>query len=228
MVRALIVLLFLLLSPVNAYAEDVPSDTPVEQLSTSSDVLSESDSASDVPIEQTITVDVDSSPLYSEDGLLVSSAEEPVAASANASLPSSVYGSVTPNQSYASFAANCSLKIPWCDDYVFFRGAANEFWLVYGDLDISDGLFLGTDCHFIRWYYSDSSRQYEQESGTGSLSLDVGGYIVMSNLGDYPVLDSTAPLVLLVCWIACVAVAMRALGRMWSMLIRMGVRVCER
>lgn len=78
------------------------------------------------------------------------------------------------------------------DDYVFYRSGNYEYRMYVGDLDLSDSLFTGQDLdlYLLRYNqsgYTQTSYTYEKSDGQ-SIYLDVGSYLVYSNLGGYPTL----------------------------------------
>lgn len=72
--------------------------------------------------------------------------------------------------------------------YVLFRAGQYSYRLVYGkDMSLSGDYFTGTDCS----YYAYDTRYYTWQQGyEGTFSLDAGTYLVYSDLGAYPALDS--------------------------------------
>lgn len=72
--------------------------------------------------------------------------------------------------------------------YVLFRSGQYSYRLVYGkDMSLSGDYFTGTDCS----YYAYDTRYYTWQYGyEGAFSLDAGSYLVYSDLGAYPALDS--------------------------------------
>lgn len=229
MVWALI-LFFALASPQVAFAE--PSVAPDESIPEESvedvppEQSSETDYESDLPVEVTVTTE--DVTLYDADGLVVSTPDEPVAASEGRALVNDVYGSVLPGSSWAEFALACMPKVPFTSDYVFYRAGQNEYLLCYGDIKFSNGTFTGSGVNYIRWYYQSGYSQYQQQSGTGTLDLDVGSYVVLSSLGDYPTLSGQdVNVTSLLCFIACVAAGVLILSRMLSFSLRTRVAVVD-
>ena len=72
--------------------------------------------------------------------------------------------------------------------YVLFRSGQYTYRLIYGkDMSLSGDYFTGTDCS----YYAYDTRYYTWQQGyEGTFSLDAGTYLVYSDLGAYPALDS--------------------------------------
>lgn len=165
--------------------------------------------------------------LYDEDGLALTSEDTRVVApEALASIPSSVYGSVTPSTSYANFAASLLPKLGFSDDYVFFRSGENEFIFVHGAMSLSGTTFSGDSVDYERFYYGGSSRGYLFDSGTGSLSLDTVGYVVLSNLGDYPTLTGAdASMTHVLVFVSTVALCLFVISRLLSFTLRTRLEV---
>lgn len=76
------------------------------------------------------------------------------------------------------------------DDYVFYRSGQYSYTLVVGDLEYANKNFRADEytCYVISYSnsgYSSSTYTYTTSSGA-DFSLDVGNYVVYSNLGHYP------------------------------------------
>lgn len=161
------------------------------------------------------------------DGLIVQGLDpEPLAVNAinldAASQSWTVYANASPTGTYATYAKQLIPKMGWDDDYVYFQDSSSSYVLVYGPLDFrSAGTFTGSDCKYVRWYYSGSGSGYLVQSGHGDISVSVGNYVVLSNLGDYPLLDDGVTLLRQeVCFYAVVAVVLYSLHCAWSFLLR--------
>lgn len=81
-------------------------------------------------------------------------------------------------------------KLPLGVDYVFFRDNQYTYSLVYGDLSYSGSRFTGSNCTRVDYYsYSGGGTQPTfTSSNIGSFNLNVGDWLVYSNLGNYPML----------------------------------------
>lgn len=216
-----LMLLAALLFPVPALAEPVEEVTPdvsVEQPAAPAD-------ESGLPAAEPAAPEVVT--LYDEDGIALTSEDTRVVApEVLAAIPSSVYGSVTPSSSYANYAAALLPKLGFSEDYVFFRSADNEYIFVHGDLSLSGTTFSGESVDYERFYYGGSSRGYLFDSGTGSLSLDTGGYVVLSNLGDYPTLSGAdASMTHVLVFVSTVALCLFVISRLLSFTLRTRVEV---
>lgn len=161
------------------------------------------------------------------DGLLVQNADpEPVPverlAASNQTLTFTVYSHVSPTGTYATYAKQIIPKMGWDDDYVYFQDSSSSYTLVYGSLDYrTAGTFTGQGCNYVRWYYSGTGSGYVVQSGTADVSVSVGNYVVLSNLGNYPLLDDGITLLRQeVCFYALVAVILFSLHTVWSFLLR--------
>ena len=120
-------------------------------------------------------------------------ASSSVASRSNAfrsSEPPSLYSSYTPYDSSISTTViqYMSDVLPKLGNvsYVLFRSGQYTYRLVYADdLQFTDGVFSAFDADYISY----DSRDYRWYSGTeGSFTLRTNGYIVYSDIGDYPVL----------------------------------------
>lgn len=187
-------ILFLVLFPVPASAEPLGVD------GVSLEVSSEGDS-------------LDSEPVYGS-------------VSALAAAPRSVpYDSVSTNSTYVDFFASMLPKIPWGDDYVFWRSGQYAYTLVIGDLDYSGGVFTGDDLSFVVLTTSNGySGHVSLGSSSGSLDLDCSDYVVYSNLGFYPLLDSQSFYIEAIIFCLVVGLCCSCFRYIWSFLLRMGVR----
>lgn len=84
-------------------------------------------------------------------------------------------------------------KLPLGVDYVYFRDSQYVYSFVYGNLSYSGSSFSGSGCTRINY---NTSTGYGQQptftvSNIGSFSLNVGNWLVYSNLGDYPLLGGS-------------------------------------
>lgn len=128
------------------------------------------------------------------DTLLIQGAEPEIKAVERVSgvnLNFTAYCNVSPTNQYSEYARNVIPKMGWNDDYVFLQDSSSSYVLVYGDIDYySSGVFEGTDCTYTRWYYSGTGTGYIQQSGMANIRISVNDYVVLSTLGDYPLLDN--------------------------------------
>lgn len=109
---------------------------------------------------------------------------------ANQQLTINAYGNVSSTNQYASYAKQTIPKMGWDDDYVFVQDSSSSYVLVWGDLDYhSASGFTGQNAHFVRWYYAGTGTGYLVQSGDADVDIHVGSYVVLSNLGEYPILD---------------------------------------
>lgn len=72
--------------------------------------------------------------------------------------------------------------------YVLFRSGQYTYRMVYADdMDLQSQVFVADDADYISY----STRDYTWSFGSeGSFRLDAGNYLVYSDLGQYPALDS--------------------------------------
>lgn len=222
MVWPLVLLVSSLLFPAPVFADEVTSDVP-----TSEQPALDGEQPSPPVSESVQVVNSEPLPLFDDDGLLVSTPDAPLSAPSRAALPSSLYGSVQPNNSYAVFADAFLPKLGWSDDYVFFRSGKNEYYLVFGALSFESGRFTGSDVRYVRWFYDSSTSGYLQQSGSGSLSLRVDNFIVLSSLGDFPTLSNDSNFTHVFVWCCVVAVSILAMSRMLSWSLRTRVEVID-
>lgn len=236
MVWALIIA-FALFSPTLAYAEPevveteevVQGDEGTEEGVTDDEVLqepAEGDSESDVSAAEPVQAseDVEEVVTYSPDGEILSTTKAPEIVRA-VSPTYTVYASVTSN-TYSDMAARMLWKMGWGDDYVFWRSGQYSYTLAYGDFDLASGRFDCASAHVVTFTLdSGYSGTYTMTEGDGVVSLVPSSYIVYSNLGQYPLLDSGHVFERLVVFMSCVAVIMELVRTVFSFTLRMGVRV---
>lgn len=98
----------------------------------------------------------------------------------------------TISTTYITFFRDIVAGLPVLDDYVFLRTGDNEYTMYSGDLDYTNGTF----------YMTGEGKEYviEQVSGSGygnsyyrysvstvdDVRVNVGSFLVYSNLGDFP------------------------------------------
>lgn len=95
---------------------------------------------------------------------------------------SGMYGSVSSNSDIAidlmSLAMNKKGFID--DEYIIFRSAWGEYYLVYGELVLEDDYVVGEDVTYIRYYLANETQGiYQYENGSFdsfSLYLNEGAY----------------------------------------------------
>lgn len=200
MVWALIFVLSILYNPSSALAEPLEVDS-VEDIQEDPE---SSDSTLEVPSEPSLP---------------------PLAAPEPSRGASTIYGSIAPNSSYLEFARDFLPKIPWGDDYVFYRSGQYEYCLAFGDISWSGGRFSGSDCQFIFLTpASGYSTDLTLSSSSGSFSLSPSSYVVYSSLGDFPSLSGQLTFSSSILFLLCVFGICSVLRSIWSFLIRMGVR----
>ena len=117
-----------------------------------------------------------------------------------------VYPDGNINTSYLQYFKDVSPKIGINDDYVFYRSGQYEYKLITGELDYDGGYFFGSNVKSLTLSLTNaysSSYIWTSEALT-SWDLTTSGYMVYSNLGDYPELIergdylATASIILLV------------------------------
>lgn len=146
----------------------------------------------------------------------------PSLAAAPASVP---YDSISSNSAYIGFFASMLPKIPWGDDYVFWRSGQYAYSFAFGDLYYSGGVFTGDDLSIMVLTTSNGySGHVSLGSSSGSLNLDCSDYVVYSNLGYYPLLDSQSFYLEALIFCLVVGLCCSCFRYIWSFLLRMGVR----
>lgn len=132
------------------------------------------------------------------------------------------YSNVSPTSTYANYAIGTLPKMGWSDHYVFVQDAQNAYTLVWGDITMADSTtFTLSDCKYTRFYYQSQQVGYQMEGGTCSGSITTRGYVVLSDLGDWPMLpDSNETLRKEVGFYAVVAAALLSLRAVWSFVVR--------
>lgn len=134
----------------------------------------------------------------------------------------SVYGNANPTSQFASYAKQIIPKVGWNDDYIFLQDTSSSYVLVYGDLDLySAGTVTGTGCNYVRWYYSGTGTGYLMQSGSSDVDISLNGYVVLSSLGSYPLIDDGFTLFRQeVAFYAVVAVLLFCLSNIWGFTLR--------
>lgn len=105
----------------------------------------------------------------------------------------SVYNEGTLNSTYTTYFRDIIAGISPNHKYVAYRSGQNSYTLAVGNLSISGTIISSSDTVTLYVYESTSSgysSNYTYNvSEVTDFSIDVGNYIVYSNLGDYPLLE---------------------------------------
>lgn len=67
-------------------------------------------------------------------------------------------------------------------DYVIFRAAQYDFYIVWGDLEFSNNKVTGTDIQYVRYVRSDSMIYSYQTGSDSTFTLSNVNYLVTSNV----------------------------------------------
>lgn len=162
---------------------------------------------------------------YNAEGEILSTTEQPRAIPASRATYN-IYASVTQN-TYSEMATNMLWRVPWSNDYVFWRSGQYTYVFAYGDFTFSSGRFDCTDANIVTFQLdSNYNGTYTMSKSTGSVSLVPSSYIVYSNLGDYPLIDNEIVYQKFIVFMGCVGLAMALVRSVFSFTYRMGVR-CE-
>lgn len=105
----------------------------------------------------------------------------------------SVYSEGTLSSTYTTYFRDIMAGIEPNQKYVAYRSGQYSYTLAVGDLSISGTTISSIDTVTLYVYQSTSSgysSTYTYDVSTVSdFSLDIGNYIVYSNLGNYPILE---------------------------------------
>lgn len=136
------------------------------------------------------------------------------------------YSNVSPTGAYATYASGLIPRMKWDDHYVFVQDTSSSYTLIWGsDLAYTDtNTFAGSQCVYVRWFYSGSSSGYLTESGTADVSVSTAGHVVLSDLARYPMLEGTEQHAFRVevAFYVCVALVIRTLHHVWRFTLRNG------
>lgn len=201
MVRAVVVAVFTPLMLVFAlvsvaFAEEVQvvdsgADSGSDQSVSVDSVLSDPASAPDSPVGGTDGGSLDSdsasdadATLYDSDGDVLSTPlQEPRVVTGRP------YASVS-GGTYDALAADVVGKLGQpMDDYLFYRSGNYSYVLAIGDLQLDGTTFTGENCTVVTFARSSALDGYGIGFSTEGVQVDASGYIVCSNLGNYPQLD---------------------------------------
>ena len=146
---------------------------------------------------------------------------------AASSLSFSSWSNVSPTGAYATYAAGMLPRVGFGQHYVFMQDSSSSYVFIWGDLAY-DGQFFTGDADYVRWYYAGQGTGYVMESGSGSVTAAAGSYVVMSDLGGYPLLDAQGDLLRKeVTYYAMVALCVFSLAHVWLFCIRMRTAVTQ-
>lgn len=100
---------------------------------------------------------------------------------------SDTYSDVSSTSSQAvnlvNYAANYDSFID--SDFVVFCDVQNSYYIVWGELELSDGIVSGTDIEYIRYYRTDNYNSYTYQYGTDiSFALNADN-LCTSNIENY-------------------------------------------
>lgn len=166
---------------------DIGSDQPVPVDSVPSDPAPAPDSPVGGPdggsLDSDGPADADSTVYDSDGDVLSAPLQEPRAVTGRP------YASVS-GGTYDALAADVVGKLGQpLDDYLFYRSGTYSYVLAIGDLRLDGTTFTGSGCTVVRFVRDDSFNGYRIEFSTEGVQVDASGYIVRSNLGNYPQLD---------------------------------------
>lgn len=127
----------------------------------------------------------------------------------------------TLSSTYVDLGRDCLWGLHWFDDYVYWRSGQYTYSFAYGDISFSNGVFSSSSCTILTINAPTSySGALTVTSSSDSLSLNTGGKLVYSNLGDFPALDSRKYIYDEVMYIAVVALGVHVLGSASSFVLR--------
>lgn len=102
----------------------------------------------------------------------------------------------TISTTFLTFFKDIVATIPITHDYVFYRSSDDTYAMVSGDLTLSGDTFIlegdgvGYEITQVSGSGYGSSYYSYTVSDISNFSMDTNGYLVYSNLGDYPQLES--------------------------------------
>ena len=112
-----------------------------------------------------------------------------------ASLPTyaathSIYDSGTISSTYITYFKDTISGIGFSENYVAFRSGQNEYVLIVGKLSLSNNIITSDGVVKQYRYYNDGSNYNTQTryevNELNSFSVNIGNYIIYTDLGDYP------------------------------------------
>lgn len=146
---------------------------------------------------------------------------EPVSLRAGAGVTFTAYANASTSSAYASYARQMLPKLSWLDHYCFLQDGQSSYVMVWGDL-AEDDVIHGQECNWIRWYNAGVGVGWTYQAGSGTVTIDPGGYVVLSSVGSYPLLDDGTSLMRNeVGFYAVVAALLYSLRLVTSFLVRM-------
>lgn len=150
------------------------------------------------------------------------SAPEPVQAVRANGTTFNAYGNVSTTGQFANYAAHLVPKVAWNHDYVFLQDSTSSYVFISGSCDFrTRGEFEFSDADYTRWYYAGTGTGYLVQSGHGDVVVHAGNYVVLSNLGSYPLLDDGVSLLRTeVAFYAVCAALLYVLGNIRAFLLR--------
>lgn len=153
---------------------------------------------------------------------VVETAEPLASGGRSTTLSLMAYANMSPTSAYANYAVGLLPKVGWSDHYVMVQDSVNSYTFIYGDIEYDTDTLVGYGCDWVRWYYQSQTRGYVMENGIGDVTVTPNGYVVISDLGPYPMLSNNNEMLRKeVGFYAIVAAAVFSLASVWGFTTRL-------
>lgn len=131
------------------------------------------------------------------------------------------YANVSPTSAYASYAKGLLPRVGFGEHYCFLQDTNSSYVFIWGAL-ANGSMITGTDVKWVRWYYVNNTSGYVEEYGGGDVTINPSNHVILTDLGDRPMLDSSIELLRReVGFYAVVTVVLFSLVAVWGFVVRL-------
>lgn len=140
-----------------------------------------------------------------------------------ASVTLTAYANSPATGTYATYALGMLPRVGFNEHYVFVQDTQSSYVFAWGELSPTSSTAISGTGSWVRWYNAGTQIGYVQESGTGSVTVNTGNHIVISDLQGRPMLTGSNSEVVRkeVGFYAQVACVLFSLATVWAFLLRM-------
>lgn len=196
-------------------------NTKLEDLTTylkQQDELDEIDNTQERQLDYLSSIDDKLTQIYGESD--VSEAEQqPVRAE---SVQFVAYANASPSGTYYNYSQGLMPRLGLNDHYVYLQDTQSSYVFAYGSFDYDEETktFTGQEITWVRWFNQGAGLGYRVETGQSEVSVTCRDYMVLSDLGDWPLIISDEMPRREVMIYAVVAIAIYSLHSVWSYTLR--------
>lgn len=131
------------------------------------------------------------------------------------------YANVSPTSAYATYAKGLLPRVGFGEHYCFLQDTNSSYVFIWGALS-NGSTISGTNVKWVRWYYVNNTSGYVEEYGGGDVTVNPSNHVILTDLGDRPMLDSSIELLRReVGFYAVVSVVLFSLVAVWGFVVRL-------